>query len=287
MSQSSLYNRNGYYKWLQDAISSSSLPAVVKYKQNSAGNVAAEEIVKILAVTLPNLYSNPDGNVVHPVQAYSSKSALMMRYKTYLTSFTTLSLIAVDILDIFDLVSTELATEIKRTKGFDIRKVTGVKYNSPLFNTTVLVGAERVPSSIILPVMSGLRAWVKLNSQGHYNFYRSKAFILSDIRKLYPDIIKITDNYWNIHGGNPNDLGKDHNYWQKLYELFHSYSLKIKRPPLAAPGGVPLDAYVEKYEEMLNRFNSDIEEMSKKTLNKDGLALLDNIAKTFKFWRTC
>lgn len=216
----SLENLLGHFDSLKDVLNKQSYSDKIAYKENELaedGTKKEVSIEEILAYVLCFDAEDFD-HTKHPIKAYSGKASVVKHYRDGVEKMKKYFSLAPEILKLRDMIYEELPiiwNEVGNDgQGGKFGKLVGVK---PLKEPKILPfsGNESpyvIPSGFIYPTLAGFRALVLVEGEkvswkdNPFKVYES---IKEELAKKVAETAKRT--------GNPNQMGKDPNFWQICY----------------------------------------------------------------------
>ena len=234
----SLAELNNKFEPIKEGIEGLPFYSRIAFKQNQIESdditgknlkmIDARELVAIISMFDKEKFT---GNV-HPMQAYSSKEAMLKNYLQDSEYFRKFTNVMGEIFDIFDDVEKEFPEAFNSTGGrYGRKKYSGYKEDrngKQVHVSKSKFGNEdlyyKVPDGIIYPIVASFRALLELdNEKNKYFFKKCPRGVWSSCRE---NVAKNVMNFSKSIGDNPNALGKDENIWQLLYMIIELESMK-------------------------------------------------------------
>lgn len=215
----------------------------VAYKQNELQNskksIEKEEdlrteitdIISILMIFNITMFEL-EPILKYPVQSYSSKGTILKKFLKIDTKeggfkvdknaieewVTNAENILLDILDLYDLIETELPRLLPDRKygSFNFAGKNNNKKEYSLFSNNQI--KYKVPDGIIKPILGAFRANIEIDkNDGKYNWK-------FDYKEIWEKSkLELAESFFNnirqYSGENPNKFGKDLEIWKKLYQI--------------------------------------------------------------------
>lgn len=178
--------------------------------------IDAREIVAILGMFNVNRYSTG----THPVQAYSSKKAMLDHYLADVESYRKFINIAPDVFDLYEAVETDFA-EIYNAGGgrFGRKKYAG--YKDGKFVSKSKFGLKdmmyRVPDGLIYPIVGAFRALVEHNTSSDRYQWVNGLDPCNVWQEIGAETVEKIMKFATSIGDNPMAVGKDTNVWDLMY----------------------------------------------------------------------
>lgn len=203
----------------------------IAFKQNENKRIGVETILSLLSCFDLNKYNSID---VHPITAYSQKSAAINNYIKYYDAdeqngtndnpFVKMGDIIEDILMLYEKIELNYPKYYKEAyTGGKIGAVKGVGYKAGKKFKTELYDEDtdyNIPKGFILPIFSAFRCLV-VEENGMYR-WRNNVNINQYLDKYGAQLVKYTIERYRTLGSNPNALGKDAGHWRDLYSFIFS-----------------------------------------------------------------
>lgn len=241
-------NAIGHYEMLKSALPTE-IADRVKWRQNEAGDYSPGDIIQLVWIALgaiPGRYRDEQGKMVEPpapMQSYSGKGECVARFERLMSSnevsseagakrelFNTsvhsgISLGA-QIPSLFDRIYAELPALYNATGGTygRIASVKKLQRASKMF--TKFTKAEvkvKSPDGFVVPLAFGLRALIKVDSNGILSWKTNpNAFLDKNLKSIvatYADVIQALD--WD-----PQKVGKSNVSYTTAYNAFETAYLR-------------------------------------------------------------
>ena len=176
--------------------------------------IDAREIVAIISMFDIERYTP----ISQPIQAYSSKGALLNIYLKNPEHYRAFVNIAPDIFDLYDAIETEFAEAYNSTgKRYGGKKFSGYKDGKIIGKSKFCQNplAYKIPDGLLYPTVAAFRALVCLNQEtGKYYWIEDPCKVW---QRCKADLVSKIMTFTVSIGDNPNKVGKDSNIWDLAY----------------------------------------------------------------------
>ena len=199
----------------------------IYFKENENGDIDVADIIAILNLFNVDKYPNKNEN---PIISYTGKGQCIKNYinthkeygDTLKNPYAKMSHIIPDIFKLYDHLE-------KNMRKFYSNGVSNRKYGLITGITTRKDGKEAfktkfyrenidylTPNGFIYPILGALRALVKENKSGYYEWKKNPIEVMD---KIGPELVSNTINMSRELGNNPNATGKNKTLWMNLYMI--------------------------------------------------------------------
>lgn len=239
----SLMNLDGKFDVLKNQLSSKQYAKYIAYKEYELGNdnlplpIDIKHVISILYCFDKTTFG--DNN--HPINAYSSKGAVLKHFGESDSAYNKLYSIASDLLRLYDhihQVLPEKYSSARKTSG-DVShgkfgKLTGVtKLSKPqkLYFTDTL-SDYNIPKGFIYAILASFRALL-INVDGRWAWPKG----VDPFEIFNGDVgteLASTLSEYALQDQNPNKTGKNSTYWASCYKIVETYYLRQRIAMLEA-----------------------------------------------------
>lgn len=215
----SLYDKKGLFEWLKAALADQPYAEQIAWRENESKDYDARDIVSFLYCF--SVFEFPSETDRHPVEAYSSKAAVLAHFAKHQEDYKRLRFILPDILELHDLIG-YTARERHNSEGGKAGALAFMEHRlrgTFEFPFTQQHSAYRLMNGALLPMLAAFRWLVTLDEEGNAvwngGFERVKAIW----HEVGGEMMQATLQASSELGRNPNALGKSRNHWSNLYKI--------------------------------------------------------------------
>jgi len=236
----SLMNLGGSFDALKEVLSGTSYYDKIAFSEfeidTKTGQPKPIDIREIIAI-LMTFDADNFTDMVHPINAYRSKSTCLKHFKDNQKSFKKIYPIAKEILALYDHIQLELPSLYNAARGQNgevkngkFGRLTGVgvyegKRQAELYYINQQ-SKYAVPTGFVYPILGAFRAMIE-EKNGRYQWGKK----LNPIKLLKGDLgLKLADTLGNyaLEAQNPSKTGKSPSVWQACYQSLENFYLKNK-----------------------------------------------------------
>jgi len=229
----SLFNLREQFEWLKDELSAEPYADKIAWRENDPGDFDARDIISLLYCFDIFAYPNTDMSRF-PIQAYSSKAAVLKDFDKDQDQFKRLRPIVKDILVLSDTMSSEakdLYNQATGGKGGLAHFIEHRDNSHKAFHFTFLGmdGHDRLMSGALYPMLAAFRWMVEEDtSTGLARWKRPFSEILTTWQEIASELFVSSLEMGRDLGYNVNALGKNKTHWANLYKAVAMKELMAK-----------------------------------------------------------
>jgi len=225
VSDIALYELDGKFEFIKEALKNQSYANDVGYKDNDPKRVPVVELLKLLFSFNINKFKN---DMSMPVQAYSGKSMVFKDVKNELDKgsgniYQQLAPLLPDLVSLYELIESDIPQKYKdyktatgsKARFGHVRGIEGAgSYHSPYTSNVI---SYSIASGYIMPIFGAFRALLEFKDDSHTEI--GWRFDPKDVwEKVGSQLVQNTFETNN----NPQLAGKDSNLWRSNYRVVDS-----------------------------------------------------------------
>lgn len=177
--------------------------------------IDSREIVAILS-----MFNIEKFDTVHPIQAYSSKAAILKIYLENPEYYRKFVNVAPDIFDLYDIIECEFASAFNEGGGRYGRKAYSGYKNNKVVGKSKFFGRDlyyKIPDGIIYPTLAAFRCLLIENKETGKFEWKNGIDPAKVWEKIKVSLTTKIMKFASAIGDNPNAIGKDDNSWDLAY----------------------------------------------------------------------
>lgn len=246
----SIFELDGAFQGIKDAISQFSWAADVAYKESDNSDIDIRELISALEIM--NITDFPNRSGKHPIAAYEKWSTPLKKYgddfKEHRGSpldrkYAQFEPMLPEILELYDIIRRDFLRMYSKVASNQAAKLKIVETASKKAGAFNFVFAQldpherRLTKGAAYPILGAFRNYVQENpDNGNVEWVGGFEHVKEVWEKVGPDLVLETREAVKSIGNAPDVLGKNRNHWANLYRTVENFFLREEIERLSSGG---------------------------------------------------